>query len=276
MGRVLTAAAALAVLGATFGLPMRGDALDEGRRVARVLFVGNSYTTFNDLPRMVARLSRSVPDGTILDTDRAVHGGYSLRLHWRRSGLQERVAAGGFDAVVLQGHSTGPLRRPDEMATYARRISRLVHQVGGGVVLMQTWARGRRSGFYRDREHHVRSPSQMEAQLHWVYGVLARDVGATLSPVGHAWLDAQRSHPRIPLHRADHTHPGLAGTYLAACTLYGTLTGRDPRGATWRPYPLSAAAAAALRATAFRTLADPRHESLPGQRAWGSPLPPRP
>ena len=52
-----------------------------------------------------------------------------------------------------------------------------------------------------------------------------------VSPAGLAWQDARRRWPDLDLYFTDGSHPNEAGSYLAACVLYATLTGKDPRGA---------------------------------------------
>ena len=45
---------------------------------------------------------------------------------------------------------------------------------------------------------------------------------------------AYQRYPTLKLHHPDGTHPGLLGTYLAACTTYASLYGRSPVGNAYR------------------------------------------
>jgi hypothetical protein len=47
-------------------------------------------------------------------------------------------------------------------------------------------------------------------------------------PVGNAWYAAHEHRPALGLRAGDGRHPNRAGSYLAACVFYATLTGRDP------------------------------------------------
>lgn len=71
--------------------------------------------------------------------------------------------------------------------------------------------------------------SHMQKQINRVYARAARKLGAELAPVGRAWQNALDARPRPRLHSEDDSHPNPAGSYLTACVLYGTLTGRSPR-----------------------------------------------
>lgn len=214
----------------------------------RVLFIGNSYTRFNDLPRMVQNLSRSVEGGPVLRTSRETHGGFDLRRHWRRRRTRRRIATGGWDAVVLQDHSLQPIRHPDRMEEYARRFAERASEAGARLVLFETWTR--RPGSRAYRRYELGDPEQMAEDVDRVYGRLGRELHASVAPVGRAWERARDELPDTVLHRPDGTHPLPAGSYLSACVIYRTLTGGDPRRASWRPRGLSRSEAARIRALA--------------------------
>jgi hypothetical protein len=226
---------------------------DDDPRVLRVLWVGNSYTRFNNLPRMVERIARSVVGGPRVRGDRQVRGGYSLRLHWRRREARRLIDRGRYDAVVLQGHSMEAITHPDEMADYARRFHRRVHSTGARLVLFETWARHPESRLYTAVET-VEDAIDMEEQVRAVYADLADELGAEVAPVGRAWQRAASTLPRLRLYRDDGTHPDVPGTYLSACVLYGTVVGRDPRAARWAPWGLDPTEASRLRDVAAATL----------------------
>jgi hypothetical protein len=249
--RWITGVAVMLVL---LGATKLGRAVDrDARATLRVLFIGNSYTRFNNLPRLVASLSESVAQGPIVRAKRETHGGFNLRRHWRRRRVRDRIARGGFDAIVIQGHSLSPIRDPGEMAEYARRFSQRARAVGARLILFETWARAPRSRVYR--RYELAGPAEMLARVDSVYAQLGHDLGASVSPVGRAFARAADEASGVRLRRRDRTHPTLAGSYLAACVLYGTLTGNDPREASYVPWPLSQASASTLRAIAAETLA---------------------
>ncbi|HJL17511.1 MAG TPA: hypothetical protein RMH99_17720 [Sandaracinaceae bacterium LLY-WYZ-13_1] len=227
-----------------------------------MLFIGNSYTRFNDLPRQVELVSRSVEGGPHVDASRETHGGFNLRRHWRRRRVRHLVERGGFDAVVLQGHSLSPLDHPDELAEYARRFHDRAEEAGARLVLFETWPRHPRSRLYR-RRGDLRGPDEMLARVGAVYRALGRELDAPVAPVGHAWRAALDALPEAPLHRRDGTHPTLAGSYLSACVVYGTLSGRDPREAAWNPWNLDDAHAERIRALAAEALV--RRRALPAR-----------
>ena len=64
-----------------------------------------------------------------------------------------------------------------------------------------------------------------------LYVTVGNEVGTLVIPVGLAFEEAYRRRPDLELHMPyDGTHPSLAGTYLAAATVFAYLYGRSPLG----------------------------------------------
>jgi hypothetical protein len=64
----------------------------------------------------------------------------------------------------------------------------------------------------------------------WRNRRIARELGATVAPVGVAWKKALVADPKLVLHQADKSHPNPRGSYLAACVFYATLLDKSPLG----------------------------------------------
>ena len=52
-----------------------------------------------------------------------------------------------------------------------------------------------------------------------------------MAPVGLAWSRVVRERPELDLFSPDGSHPNSLGSYLAACVIYSTVTGRSAEGA---------------------------------------------
>jgi len=61
--------------------------------------------------------------------------------------------------------------------------------------------------------------------------------------------------PELNLYAADKRHPSLAGTYLAACTVFAALTGRSPVGNSYLA-GIDAPTAQFLQTMAWQTVRD--------------------
>jgi hypothetical protein len=225
----------------------------EAPKEQRVLFIGNSYTKFNNLPRMVSLVAEGLPEGTQVRTFKNLEPGATLRHQWLRGGAVEAIQRGGYTHVVIQAHSLDPFDRPGELEKYARLFRTEISKKGARPVLYETWAR-RDSHFLYRKKPELGSPAAMTARLEQTYGALARDLSADLAPVGRAFHLMRTRFPSVELYKSDGTHPSEEGSYLASCVMYGVLTGQSPEGTTFRPFPMDPLTAQRLQRVAAESL----------------------
>lgn len=186
-------------------------------RPKSVLFIGNSYTYFWNLPQNVALMAEAAE--VDLSTRQSTVGGINLGTHWRgERGLQSRqlIESGDFDAVVIQDLSTRPVDDPDSTLYYGQLFGELIRNSGAKPYVYLTWA----------REYNP----LMQEQLTETYSKLAQSIDAVVVPVGPTWQLARSLRPDLPLYDPDGSHPSSLGTYLTACVFYTVLTGNSPVG----------------------------------------------
>jgi hypothetical protein len=213
-----------ALLALSLTSPAAGQSDAAADRV-RILFIGNSYTYVNDLPRTLQAMaaaggSHSVEVGSVLV------GGASLRRHWNDRDAVELVRRAGWDYVVLQEQSLLPLENPDELIAYGKRFGTEIRAAQATPVLYLTWARKGR-------------PSSAQDSLDRAYLRLAGEIGATIVPVGPAWREFQRLEPTSDLYAEDGSHPSPLGSFVAASVFYRTLFGRPPPASYAGSLPLT-------------------------------------
>jgi hypothetical protein len=105
------------------------------------------------------------------------------------------------------------------------------------------------------RHKLVHSFSEMTERVSSTYFELSTKLNAGLAPVGRAFERALVQSPKLTLWGSDGAHPTLAGSYKAACVLYGAITGGDPSQTTYVPEGMSEADASLVRAVASQSLA---------------------
>ena len=182
----------------------------------RMLFVGNSYTARNDLPRIVAAIGGAASPPIDVHPKMIVAGGASLRRHWNAGVAQQAIAQGRFDVVVLQEQSTLPIKNPTRYHENVRLFDDAIRAAGARTALYLTWSR--------------RDAAATQAQLDGAVEAIAAERSATIVPVGRAWHEALRRHPDVALYTDDGSHPTTAGSYLAACVFAIVLLGVRPAG----------------------------------------------
>ncbi len=193
----------------------------------QVLFLGNSYTFFNDLPTMTAALaaSASIP----LTTDSVTRGGaYLHQFADPGDELYERwqtvYQSQKWDAVVLQNQSFHPVKDPAAYRQAAADVQALL-KPGQKIFLYETWA-------YKDGSTKLAGTGLTYADMYHQMAAscmaVGKSIGAAIVPVGEAFAHIHDLHPEIELYNPDGSHPSPAGTYLAACLFTATLTGHSP------------------------------------------------
>jgi hypothetical protein len=111
----------------------------------RVLFLGNSYTSVNNLPLLVKNIALSTNDTLIIDSN--TPGGYTLQLHTTNTTSQSKLMAGNWDFVVLQEQSQLPSFPDDQVAVevfpYAKYLDSVINQYSpcAETVFYRTWGR---------------------------------------------------------------------------------------------------------------------------------------
>lgn len=233
---------------ATTDAPLAIDAVAADAAPPRaVLFVGNSYTYYFELPVEVAALA--APAAPLTTTSVTV-GGATLRDHWNGE-ARAAIAAGGHAIVVLQGQSQEPLLDAAGFATHADLLAAAATSAGAEVVFYQTWARRAGDAFYADPGSGG-TPAAMQDGLTAGYAAAATRGQARVAPVGEARRLALAEAPTLELFDPDGSHPSAAGAYLAAAVLVETLTGQPPTDAP--RLVLDAATRATLRDVAHRAV----------------------
>jgi hypothetical protein len=228
---------------------------DRGENVElRVLMIGNSYTMHHSLHLMLQRVAAGVEGGPRLIVDSIARGGYSLRNHLKRAETLQRIRNGHYTHVVLQGHSMSALDHPAELEMDAERLKQAIDAASGRTVFYATWARSPEVLLYR-RHKLVHSFEEMTNLVSSTYFELSTKLGAGLAPVGRAFERALVQSPKLTLWGSDGSHPSLAGSYMAACVLYGAITGGDPSQTTYVPEGMTEADATLVRAVASQSLA---------------------
>ena len=227
----------------------------------RVLFIGNSYTTVNDLPSVFASLARS--GGHRVESTSAAVDGWTLANHADSPATATALAARRWDIVVLQEQSQLPAIdefRQTQMYPAARRLISSIRNQGARPLFYLTWAR--RDGW---PENELPDYASMQSAIDDGYLAIAADQRVAVAPVGVAWATLVTRGAGAPLWQQDGSHPTESGTYLAACVFYATIFRESPKGLGYHS-SLSAETAAIIQSVAAETaLGDPAKWPSPSE-----------
>ncbi len=215
-----------------------------------ILFIGNSFTFVNDLPKMLKTLAADA--GVELSTASVLRGGAYLHQfadpeHELGRQLAETYPTNPWDFIVLQDQSFNPARDPEDFLASANTLCKTMNG-GARFLFYSTWA-------YRDHtEKLAKTGMTYEAMLTALTASYqkAADIHHGLRvPVGNAFALSTAEHPEIDLYTEDDYHPSPCGTYLAACLFYQAITGKSSADLSV-PEGISSEQGAALRTIAER------------------------
>lgn len=201
----------------------------KGQDTLRVLFLGNSYTSYNNLPQLVKDLSTSA--GKNLITDVNMPGGITISGHLNDPTSIAKVSQGNWDYVVVQEQSQLPTidyYRYNDMYPSLTDLKMMVEQFSpcAKLITYMTWGR-RYGGQQCDPNGVYCSPvftgfNHMQDSLTSAYMQISDMLNIQCAPVGVAWQQVLND-TNLVLHSADNSHPNMDGSYLAACAIYSSI-----------------------------------------------------
>lgn len=198
-----------------------------------ILFIGNSYTYFFDLPTLFADLCRA--NGHDVRVDSVTAGGRELHECLTEfysdlnvgdplgKKISELLEEAEYDVLILQEQSCLPYHNPELFFAGAVGLSTIIG--AWRTILYATW--GRMDGS-EDLDYFGWTRLSMTKGLYDSYCHAAQLVHGEVSPVGLCFAKAVETTPEIDLYDPDKSHPSYAGSCVAALCHYKTVFGEMP------------------------------------------------
>lgn len=197
----------------------------------QVLFIGNSFTYFNDMPYTFLNMVKTLDPESRVES--VAYGGYTLAQYCDETTevgrlVISKIVSYEWDYIVLQEQSLLPCIDEGAFISAVKRLCQISSHIGAKVILYQTWA-------YDDNTERLTSTgmtySEMASKLKAAYGKAASESGAAVAPVGDMFARVKNSDYVTRLINAnDGYHPSSTGSYLAACVIFRTITGKSTIG----------------------------------------------
>lgn len=193
-----------------------------------VLFLGDSYISFNNLPQLTALVASSAGDN--LSYDSHTPGGYKLIEHATNATSKAKVMAGGWDYVVLQDQSQTPALENGNFPTGSRNLCHLIKQYNpcAQPLFYMTWGRENGDALNCPIFPPMCTYNGMDSLLSLNYKLQADQLNAEISPVGAVWKYLRQNYSALDLYEPDGSHPTPAGSYVAACCFYTAIFKKSP------------------------------------------------
>lgn len=177
----------------------------------RILMLGNSFTTANNMPQILAELTGA-------EIVHHTRGGARLSEHLNpttRLGARTQAALRNeqWDYVVLQEMSNGAVTTPKRFFTSVEELCRMICQNGAVPILYATWA-------YQKNGSKLTTMGMdyddMFHRMHDAYHRAAEQNHALIADVGQQFYELSDSQN---LYASDGVHPNTLGSRIAAETI---------------------------------------------------------
>ena len=210
---------------------------NEQQNSLNVLFIGNSYTSNNNLTNIISNIANLM--GEDLYVEKSLVGGATLQSHLNNNATTELIASGVWDHVVLQEQSQYPSfplwQVEQDVFPYANQLNSLANQYNpcNNTIFFMTW--GRENGDVNNCENWppVCTYEGMDDLIRDRYLIMAEENSASISPVGAVWRFIRDFNYEIDLYNSDGSHPSYLGSYAAAICFYTTLFQKNPSEIVW-------------------------------------------
>lgn len=178
----------------------------------RVLFIGNSFSFFYNLPQVVNAMS-AFSEKVHIETRTSLVGGSKLSDHLNeKKGTQtiEILNNQSFDYVVINHHSLATIDDADNFMELSEQMVNLVKSKNAIPVFMMTWA------------YHS-NPLLIET-IEASYIEMGKKLGVDIVPCGSLFAKVRKWRPDLNMFDDDDKHPSKHGTYLNGLAFFKYFT----------------------------------------------------
>jgi len=202
----------------------------------KVLFLGNSFTNANNTPELVKSFSESA--GVPMIVQARMPGGCYVKYepqgpfaHANNEEVYAMIRSTKWDYLVIQdnqGFFVGPVE--SEFAPIGHvteghaqlRDSLLQVNPCAKVILFSGWVDAYPMEWAP--ELGLATAQEANTRVFQRYQYLNEDIDQIIAPIGIAWNYVLDSMTSVNLFSADNSHPSYEGSYLAAATIFTTIT----------------------------------------------------
>ena len=175
-------------------------------RKMRTLFIGNSHTYFNDMPKMFKDICHE--HGIAMQVTMLTKGGEGLDYHADNQQTRFNILYGDYDYIILQ-HVAHPMGELSVMEEAADKIMSWINKTESKACYFMTWTENDNESF--------------QSEMAGRYRYLADKHNCLLAPVGEKWWEYIHSHPEADLYAEDGRHASEKGSRFVAETIFESL-----------------------------------------------------
>ncbi len=215
----------LLLIGISFSLTQVSYAqANINKDTVRVLFIGNSYTSTHNIPKIFSDLAKA--NNINIEVESLVYGGAKFQDHLLNQSTSTKLSEKNWNYVILQEQSQmmafGDSQVRQDSIEPAKKLVHLIHNnaKNAKIIFYNTW--GRKNGDQANCKNlpELCTYDGMQQRIDKNYIALATETNSMLAPIGKAWKQFGQKYPNLELYQPDGSHPSEIGAYLAAYSFY--------------------------------------------------------
>lgn len=234
----------------------------EAQDTTKVLFIGNSFTSQNNLPELFRQLS--IGAGELVEVAAHMPGGISVGdtaqgalAHMNNPVVYDLIRSDDWDFLILQdnqgrfclGYGQFPASSLVLEGHLMIRDSLAFHQPCASMVWFAGF--GPKDGY----PPYGNSGVALIDSIYQNYLFLNDTAEEVIAPIGPAFKRIISGYPSFNLWGADAIHPSLLGSYLTACVIFSTIYRSSPIRSSYNP-GISVSADSILKITGYQATLD--------------------
>lgn len=218
-----------------------------------VLFIGNSFTHMNNMPKLFEQLANSKKKNVYADS--IAVSGSTLKAHSERPSTYVKMKSRQWDYVFVQGFSREFAEDSSTIRTnsipYAKLLidSVLKYSPCAQIYFYMTW--GYEKGYPQQPANDTYEKMQQRVYNGYMY--MSDSLQYPVAPTGMVWKHIRETHPTLDLYFTDRYHPNIFGSYVAACTAFTSIYKESPVGGAF-PKKIDTASAKIIQQAAASTV----------------------
>lgn len=194
-----------------------------------ILFIGNSYTYYNDMPSEIF-LNMTESIGISLKVTSITKGGESLLGHATEGGekydeIESAFATKKFDFVILQDQSDTPAVNREKYLAGLDHFVNKAKENGAKAYIYGTWPK--KEG-HKNLEKYGITKAEMAELLNSSFAYAAKKYDISAAYVGPVFTAIEEANDLPDPYNADLSHPSYTGSFAAALCLLKTIFGTEP------------------------------------------------
>ena len=198
----------------------------------KVLFIGNSFTFYNDIPKMTENIAKSLGYDFVCDS--ITKGAHTLTQfadptdEYGKHVYDTLKTKKDYDYVILQDQSTRSYTKYNEFYNACKKLNDLVKETQDHAEtrLYATWG-------YPDGLSQNETVVSQEAKIRDKYKECGASLNIKVHNVGQAFSKIYEENKDINLYFSDNKHPGHLGSFLSSHVHAMSILNIDTRTSTY-------------------------------------------